>query len=166
LPLPSVGPREEAENMLVVPFEGGCQCGAIRYRCTAPPFVSYTCHCLECQRLTSSAFSTCVQVPAEAFGLLRGTASTRERTAESGNCLSTAFCGSCGSALYSASAARPRLRTLYVGTMDHPAEVEVDAHIWTKRRLPWVILPEGHRVFPEAADWRPDYANDPSRLER
>ncbi len=151
--------------MLEVPFDGGCQCGELRYRCTAPPFVAYTCHCVECQHLTSSAFATCIQVPAEALAMLRGVPASRERTADSGNRLATAFCGSCGSALYSANATRPRLRSVYVGTLDRAAEVEVDAHIWTKRRLPWVALPEGHRVFPEAGDWRPDYADDPSRLQ-
>jgi hypothetical protein len=152
--------------MLKVPFEGGCQCEALRYRCTAPPFVSYTCHCLACQRLTSSAFATCIQVPAEALSLLQGSASSRGRTADSGNRLTTAFCASCGSALYASNSARPRLRTIYVGTLDRAADVEVNAHIWTKRRLSWVALPTGHRVFPEAGDWRSDYAADPSRLER
>src|SRR5689334_7921585 len=120
--------------MLRVPFEGGCQCGAVRYRCTASPFVSYTCHCLECQRLTSSAFATLIQVPAEAFSIVQGAATCRERVADSGNRLSTAFCAGCGSALYSANAARPRLRTIYVGTLDSAADVEVTAHIWTKSR--------------------------------
>ena len=149
--------------MLEVPFEGGCQCGAVRYRCTAPPFVAYTCHCLECQRLVASAFATCIQVPAEALDVTGATAS-RERTADSGNRVRSVFCPSCGSALYAANSARPRLRTIYVGTLDAAADVEVDAHIWTRRRLPWVVLPPGHRTFPEAGDWRPDYAADPSRL--
>lgn len=152
--------------MLEVPFEGGCQCGALRYRCSALPFVSYTCHCVACQRLTSSAFATCIQVPTEALTVLQGSASSRERTAESGNLLTTSFCSSCGSALYSANSARPGLRSIYVGTLDRAADVEVDAHIWTKRRLPWVVVPSDHRVFPGAGDWRPDYAADPSRLRR
>ena len=151
--------------MLKVPFEGGCQCGAIRYRCTAPPYVQYTCHCRACQRLTSSAFATAIQVPAEAFSIQEGTVLTRDRTADSGNRLTTAFCGTCGSVLYSANSARPRLRSIYVGTLDTAADVDVSAHIWTKMRWPWVLIPEGHRVFAEAGDWRPDYAEDPTRLE-
>jgi hypothetical protein len=152
--------------MLEAPFEGGCQCGATRYRCTAPPFVSYTCHCTACQRLTSSAFATCIQVRAEALSRTSGSPVSRERRADSGNLLTTSFCAICGSALFSANAARPRLRTVYVGTLDRAADVAVDAHIWTRRRLPWVLLPPGHRVFPAAGDWRPDFAEDPSRLER
>lgn len=152
--------------MLEVPFEGGCQCRAVRYRCTAGPFVAYTCHCRECRKLGSSAFMTCVQVPAEALSVTRGSPASRERVADSGNRLTTSFCGDCGSALFSANSTKPRLRTIYVGTLDRAEDVEVSAHIWTSRKLPWVVLPEGHRVFEAGGDWRPDYAGDPSRLER
>ncbi|WP_369406046.1 GFA family protein [Spiribacter halobius] len=149
-----------------MPFEGGCQCGAVRYGCGAQPFVSYTCHCLACQKLTGSAFATCIQVPEESLSIVKGAPSSRARPANSGNRLTTSFCADCGSALYSENSARPRLRTIYAGTLDCAADVEVNAHIWTKRRLPWVVLPKGHRVFSEAGDWREDYAADPSRLER
>jgi hypothetical protein len=107
-----------------------------------------------------------MQVPAEALTVTRGSPSSREREADSGNRITTSFCADCGSALYAENSSRPRTRTLYVGTLDRAAEVEVNAHIWTKRRLPWVVLPPGHRVFPESGDWRPDYAADPGRLSR
>ena len=42
-------------------------------------------------------------------------------------------------------------------------DVAVDAHIWVKRKLPWVQLPAGHRIFEEAGDWTPDYVHDPGR---
>jgi hypothetical protein len=147
------------------PLEGGCLCGAIRYRCAALPFVAYTCHCLACQHITSSAFATCIQVPAEALTVAEGSPASQDRDADSGNRLTTAFCAACGSALYVANSSRPRTRTIFVGTLDQAASVEVDAHIWTKRRLPWVLLPQGHRIFPEAGDFRADYAADPTRLE-
>jgi hypothetical protein len=148
-----------------LPFEGGCQCGAVRYRCSSLPFVCYTCHCRACQRATASAFATCMQVPAEALLLLSGSPGAFTRVADSGNSLTTSLCTVCGSALFVANSARPRLRTLYVGTLDRASDVAVDAHIWVSRRLPWVLLPEGDRIFPEAGDWRPDYASDPTRLE-
>jgi len=151
--------------VLTAPFEGACKCGAVRYRCGALPFVSYTCHCRDCQKVTGSAFATCIQVPAEALEFLSGELGSHHRVADSGNRVTTSFCPVCGSAIHVANAARPRIRTLLVGTLDRPGEVEVDAHIWTVRRLPWVVLPHGHRVFSEAADWRPDYMADPSRLE-
>jgi hypothetical protein len=152
--------------MLKAPFEGGCQCGALRYRCEADPFVAYACHCLECQHLTSSAFTTCIQVPAEALSETSGSPASRDRVADSGNRITTWFCAGCSSALYSGNAARPRVRTLEVGALDRAGDVEVAAHIWTRRRLPWVLIPPEHRDFSEMPDWRPDYVRDLSRLER
>ena len=98
--------------------------------------------------------------------MTEGSVFSRKREADCGNHLDMAFCTTCSSALYSSNSARPRLRTIYAGTLDRAADVEVNAHIWTKSRLPWVQLPAGHRVFSEAGDWRPDYVDDPSRLER
>src|SRR5438046_9452359 len=37
-----------------LPQTGGCQCGKIRYEITEAPQLVYTCHCTDCQRLTSS----------------------------------------------------------------------------------------------------------------
>lgn len=152
--------------MIAPPLDGGCQCATVRYRCTAAPFVVYTCHCRACQAMTSSAFATCAQVPAEALRLLRGVPNTYERVADDGDRLTIAFCSTCASALFIANAARPRLRTLLVGTLDRAQDLEVSAHIWTARKLPWVCLPPEHRVFAYGGDWRADYAADPSRLER
>src|SRR5437764_15066463 len=36
--------------------EGGCACGAVRYRLTSEPMFVHCCHCLNCQRQTGSAF--------------------------------------------------------------------------------------------------------------
>lgn len=151
--------------MIETPYYGGCQCQAVRYQCTALPFVAYTCHCRACQKMTSSAFATCMQVPAEALDFIHGEPSVAFRGSDSGNTLKTYFCGSCGSALFIANSARPRLRTILVGTLDNPAEVQVSAHIWVSRKLPWVVLPGNHRVFPEGGDWRANYRDDPARLE-
>jgi len=122
--------------LLSIPFEGRCQCGAIRYRCTASPFVCYTCHCRVCQRITASAFATCMQVPVEALEILVGNPGSFTRTADSGNILTTTICKQCGSALFVANSGRPRTRTIYVGTLDDASRVDVTAHIWVSRRLP------------------------------
>ena len=43
--------------MTSAPLDGGCACGAVRYRlrCPTRSFV-HCCHCLNCQRQTGSAF--------------------------------------------------------------------------------------------------------------
>ena len=52
-----------------LPQTGGCQCGKIRYEITETPQSVYTCHCTDCQRLTSSAFSMGVVVAEKALRL-------------------------------------------------------------------------------------------------
>jgi hypothetical protein len=106
-----------------------------------------------------------MQVPAEALSFTHGNAGSRVRVADSGNELTSWFCTSCGSALFAQNSARPRIRTLYVGTLDNPEVVQVSAHIWVKRKLPWVILPQEHRIFDGAGDWTEDYTSDMSRYK-
>ena len=38
-----------------LPLTGGCLCGALRYEVSETPLAIYTCHCTDCQHLTSSA---------------------------------------------------------------------------------------------------------------
>src|ERR1700719_640566 len=45
-----------------LPQTGGCLCGKIRYEITEAPQLVYTCHCKDCQRLTSSAFAIAMAV--------------------------------------------------------------------------------------------------------
>ncbi len=152
-------------HSLPLPLRGRCQCGVVSFQCTGQPFVAYTCHCLECQRLSSSAFNTCIQVAAEAVEIVTGEPCVRDRTADSGNVLSTYFCRDCGSAIFSQNSARPRIRTIYVGTLNDAGLIEVCAHIWVKRKLPWVVVPSSHRIFNEGGDWTVDYAADLTRYK-
>lgn len=144
-------------------ISGGCQCGAVRFEVSAPPFVAYTCHCRECQRLSSSAFTTCAQFPAESVNIIQGDTRTRVRDTDSGNRLTGWFCPSCGSTVFLQNSARPRIRTVFTGTLDEPETMPVSAHIWMDRAMPWFVVPEGHRTFPRGADWTEDYKDD---LER
>ena len=35
---------------------GGCLCGDVRFKLTAEPMYVQACHCLDCQRISGSAF--------------------------------------------------------------------------------------------------------------
>ena len=45
-------------------ISGGCLCGAVRYECNAEPLGTAICHCTHCQKVSGSAFSVNVVVPA------------------------------------------------------------------------------------------------------
>ena len=36
------------------PLEGGCGCGAVRYRMETSPLIVHACHCGNCQRQTGT----------------------------------------------------------------------------------------------------------------
>ncbi|WP_176591999.1 GFA family protein [Sphingobium sp. EM0848] len=54
------------------PVEGGCRCGRVRFRLTQAPWAEAACHCLGCQKMTGSAFSTSLIMPADGFELIAG----------------------------------------------------------------------------------------------
>lgn len=55
-----------------LPWEGGCRCGEVRFRVTAPPLVASACHCRGCQRMTASAFTLSLTLPAVGFEVTKG----------------------------------------------------------------------------------------------
>jgi len=56
-------------------------------------------------------------------------------------------CPRCQTAVWSIYGARAALRFLRVGTLDDPASLPPDAHIFTRSKLPWVGLPAGVPAF-------------------
>ena len=54
------------------PVEGGCQCGAVRYRLKASPLTVYSCHCKDCQRFSGAAWSVSMIMRDEDFEVLSG----------------------------------------------------------------------------------------------
>jgi hypothetical protein len=55
-----------------LPWQGGCRCGAVRFTVSAPPLVTMACHCRGCQRMSASAFSLSVAIPAGGFAVTEG----------------------------------------------------------------------------------------------
>lgn len=55
-----------------LPWEGGCRCGQLRFKVTAPPLLTMACHCVGCQKMTASAYSLSVFVPKDAFEITKG----------------------------------------------------------------------------------------------
>ena len=55
-----------------LPMEGGCRCGKVRFRIAAPPLLTMACHCTGCQKMSASAYSLSVAVPASGFEVIAG----------------------------------------------------------------------------------------------
>jgi hypothetical protein len=55
-------------------------------------------------------------------------------------------CPTCQVAVFSQYTS-PRVRFVRAGTLDEPASVAPDVHIFTRSKLPWVALPESVPAF-------------------
>jgi hypothetical protein len=55
-----------------LPWEGQCRCGRVTIRISAPPMLTMACHCTGCQKMSSSAFSLSVAIPAAGFAVTQG----------------------------------------------------------------------------------------------
>ena len=126
--------------------EGGCACGAVRYRLTSEPLFVHCCHCLNCQRQTGSAFVINVLIEADRVELLVGDPQPVEVPRDDGSTQTIYRCPSCQIAVYSRYT-RPEVRFLRAGTLDDPASVAPDVHIFTRSKLPWVALPDSVPAF-------------------
>ena len=130
-----------------LPQTGRCQCGAVRYEITQPPQLVYTCHCTDCQLMTSSAFSMGVVLPPNTFNLVQGWPHPVVRTADSGRLTRWWICTKCGSWVFSGPDALGSARIIRGGTLEDTSWLHPTAHFFTRSKQPWIVLPEGTQSF-------------------
>ena len=136
-------------------LEGGCACGTVRYQLLCAPMFVNCCHCRDCQRETGSAFVLNALIEADRVTLLSGNLEPVAVPTNSGRPHEIHRCPSCKVAVWSVyGGAGPKLRFVRVGTLDDPAAVAPDVHIYVRSKLPWVALPEGVPSFDAYYDSR------------
>ena len=126
--------------------EGGCACGAVRYRLASEPLFVHCCHCLNCQRQTGSAFVINILIETNRVELLAGEPEAIAVPRSGGKKQKIWRCPTCQIAVYS-QYTTPRVRFVRAGTLDDPSSVAPDVHIFTRSKLPWVTLPESVPAF-------------------
>lgn len=122
------------------PFEGGCMCGAFRYRCSKPPFWSSNCHCRSCQRLTGSSFSTGFTVKTSGFEVLSGDAFKFVRTAESGDKVTITRCSIFGTWMFAERASKPELRSILASTLNDTSAFVLISNVYVSEAAPWTVF--------------------------
>jgi hypothetical protein len=126
------------------PVEGGCDCGAVRYRMETAPLFVHCCHCRWCQRESGASFALNAMIEADRVTDLGLAPDLVDTPSESGRGQLVARCSRCKVAVWSHYAgAGPLVRFVRVGTLDNPDLLPPDIHIFTASKQPWVVLPEG-----------------------
>lgn len=136
---------------------GGCACGAVRYRLTRTPLFVHCCHCSDCQRQTGSAFALNALIERTEIQLEQGEPIAFELPTSSGRPHDLYACPTCRTALWSDYGRRGYLSFVRVGSLDTPGALTPDVHIYTRTKLPWVVLPDGARVFENYYDMKAEW---------
>jgi hypothetical protein len=133
-------------------LEGGCACVEVRYRLASRPMFVHCCHCRDCQRQTGSAFVLNGLIETDRLTLLSGKPEPVAVPTDSGRPHEIYRCPRCRVAVWSVYGGVHKLLFVRVGTLDDPAALTPDVHIYVRSKLPWVALPEGALRFDEYYD--------------
>lgn len=103
------------------------------------------CHCRECRKMTSSAFSTNVVIPPGTFKVTGPAPKESSHTADSGNKITNYFCGDCGTQLWGIGGFGENLviRTGVLDSQEDFAATTPAVEFFAERRLPWIGKVEG-----------------------
>ncbi|MDH5673030.1 MAG: GFA family protein [Myxococcales bacterium] len=127
-------------------IEGGCYCGALRYRVQGEPMFKGQCHCRECQYFAGGGVNHFMGVAADALTFTRGAPKRFQRSDLEQPVVRT-FCGECGTQIYSQAPAVPAL-ILKAGTLDDPSHYGGPSFAtFTVDQQSYHHVPEGCRTF-------------------
>jgi hypothetical protein len=123
--------------------EGGCLCGAVRYRARNLPQRCGACHCTYCQKRTGSAFGIGAYFKAEEVEMRGELRAYEHRSDETGRWLRQEFCPRCGTVVTWTLEAMPGLRAIAAGSFDDPKWLKIERHSWLRSAHRWFTPPEG-----------------------
>jgi hypothetical protein len=120
-----------------LPWDGGCRCGQMRIRVSAPPLMAWACHCTGCQRMTASALSLTLTIPSEGFAITSGDpvigglhGPTRHY-----------FCPRCLSWMFTRPEGMDEIVNLRPSMLDDHEWFVPYIEVWTQEKLPWASTP-------------------------
>ncbi len=115
--------------------DGGCQCGAVRYRVTGPAVACTLCHCISCRRATGG-----VKVAWAVFekSEVAVTGSIDEYSSSPG--IYWGHCPRCHSLVTYRRDTRPNHLDITTATLDQPDAFPPTVEIWVGERCGWEVL--------------------------
>lgn len=128
------------------PTQGSCLCGQVTYTLHEAPLAIAACHCKQCQKLSTSAFSISAMVNANAVEV-DGELKEWRRTGASGQESAARFCPNCGTHIYHFNPAQPGTLMLKLSSLEDTSVIHPTIHVWVQEKQDWYQIPEGATVF-------------------
>jgi hypothetical protein len=122
-----------------------CACGAFTATARGEPAHVYVCACLECQKISGSAFTYAAIFPEDAV-TIAGESRVFRHSGESGRISDHHFCPSCGSTLFFRNEGLPGRVGISAGCFADPDFPAPKTVYWSSRGHDWVTMPEGTKI--------------------
>ena len=131
-------------------FSGHCLCGAVAFESSADPQAVFHCCCEDCRRSSGTGHCTHIVIPESALSLT-GDVTFFAHKADSGNTVEKAFCGTCGSPIYSTNSGNPNAVFPRASVLDDPEMVRPQLVVYASRALSWDRLDDTLPAFARMA---------------
>jgi hypothetical protein len=118
---------------------GRCGCGAVSFRVDGDPNWVAHCHCRDCRAQTGSPFTTFAGFPRARFAWT-GVPPAIHRSSPG---VARSFCARCGTPMAFEGARWPDEVHIYVATVEDPASLVPQAHVYFGQALPWIQPADG-----------------------
>lgn len=123
-----------------LPWTGHCRCGAVEVRVDAAPLLISACHCAGCQRMSASAFSLTMTLPADGLHILSGDLVPGGARRDMHH-----FCRACMTWLFTRPPGLDHIVNLRPSVLDDHGWVRPYIETFARERLPWATTPAQRR---------------------
>ena len=117
-------------------MEGGCHCGAIRFKTSADPYWVGACYCIDCRKISGSPYIVFAGYKSGEVELLKGTPKEYKSSKE----VVRSFCYTCSSPYSFVYTTAPDELYIPIGVFDHPSTLSPREHIWISQKLAWIAI--------------------------
>jgi hypothetical protein len=131
---------------------GGCLCGAVTYRASAPFLRFAHCHCSRCRKATGAGYATNLYLAPSRFEWTLGRESTVRFDLPSARSFATTFCRHCGSPLPHHTRSGQEI-VVPAGSLDQAPDLEPQARIFWASRADWSCVEDDVPRYDELPDW-------------
>ena len=134
-----------------LPSEGGCRCGQVRVRISAPPLLTMACHCTGCQTMSASAFSLSAAIPSDAFAVIKG----EPVIGGLHGAAQHYFCPHCLSWMFTRMQGLDAFVNLRATMLDDHRWFAPFVDTYVSEKLPWAVTaaPHAYEKFPSYEDF-------------